>query len=219
MQRILEPEVMDTEEEAREYDAMDHSAPNASVVERFLALGGGDGHVLDVGTGPAHIPILLAQTAPRVRVTAIDLADHMLAVARARVAESGLGARIAIEKADAKRLRFPDAHFDGVFSNSILHHIPDPVPFLSEARRVLKPGGTFLVRDLLRPPSEAEAWRLVDQHAVGATVKQRQLFFDSFHAAFTLPEMRAMADRAGLADARLWQSSDRHWTLEIARTA
>src|SRR6476620_5625595 len=55
--RVLEPEVMDTPEEARDYDAMDHSAVNRVFVADFLAVWDGRGPVLDLGTGTALVPI------------------------------------------------------------------------------------------------------------------------------------------------------------------
>src|SRR5687768_9199205 len=61
MIRILEPEVMDTVEDALEYEAMDHSQANESFVERLLHLGVSSGHALDIGTGPGHIPVLAAE--------------------------------------------------------------------------------------------------------------------------------------------------------------
>ena len=53
MDRVLEQEVMDTEEEATEYDAMDHAAVNRALLDRFAELGGLFGRILDIGTGPA----------------------------------------------------------------------------------------------------------------------------------------------------------------------
>ena len=216
MERILEPEYMDTAADATDYDAMDHAAANEAVTARFLELAGPAGTVLDLGTGPAQIPILLARRAPRARIVALDAAAHMLAIARWRVAAAGLQDRIVLERADAKRLPHPDGAFDGVLSNTILHHIPDPVPFLREAHRVLRPGGAFLVRDLHRPPTEADAWALVDRYAAGASTAQRELFFASFHAALTVDEARAAASAAGIAGARVAMSSDRHYTIELA---
>ena len=55
MERELEPEYMDTEDEAASYAAMDHSAPNAAFVARLVELGAA-GRMLDVGCGPGHIP-------------------------------------------------------------------------------------------------------------------------------------------------------------------
>ena len=96
-----------------------------AIVDRFVEVGG-RGHVLDVGTGPAHIPIELCRRRPDVRVTAVDAAAAMLDRAAARVREAGLADRIRLVRADGKRLPFPDGSFDAVMSNSIVHHLPDP---------------------------------------------------------------------------------------------
>lgn len=218
MQRVLEPEYMDTPEEADGYQAMDHSAANQSVVQRFLELGGGRcRRVVDLGTGPGDIPILMAQqTGAHLHLCGVDAAGTMLALAQPKPSRLGLQHRIGFVQADVKRLPFADASCDGVFSNTILHHIPEPVLLLREAARVFLAGGVLLIRDLVRPDSEAEAWRLVDLHAAGATDWQRQLFFASFHAALTLDEARRCARDAGLGHARIEMCSDRHYSIEIA---
>lgn len=215
MKRILEPEYMDTVEEAESYEAMDHSAANQSVADRFLAIGGGRGLVLDIGTGPGVIPVLLAETVSNLRLIAIDAAQQMLRLARRHVLSADLQDRVALHCADAKRLPYPEGAFDGVFSNTILHHIPDPVQFLAEARRVLKPNGTLLIRDLYRPQSEEDAWRLVNRHAGNANAIQQKLLFDSLHAALTLEEARDAASRSGILEANVEMSSDRHYTIEV----
>lgn len=215
MQRVLEPEVMDSEEEARDYEAMDHSAPNAAFVERLLALGA-RGRMLDVGTGPGHVPVLVCERSADARVVGVDLSRHMLARAEARRARSPHRERLSFAVADAKRLDFADASFDAVFSNTILHHIPDPRPFLAELARVLRPGGVLLVRDLFRPRDEDELARLVALHAAQASPAQRELFAASLRAALRPEELRAVADAAGLAHAELRVDSDRHQSLQIA---
>ncbi|MHC4515833.1 MAG: class I SAM-dependent methyltransferase, partial [Planctomycetota bacterium] len=126
MERILEPEYMDTEEEAQSYEAMDHAEANESVSSRFLELGGGDGLTLDIGTGPGDIPILLARRKPAGRYVAVDAAAEMLRLAKAKVSDSGLTERIVLHQVDAKQLPYPTHSFDAVFSNTILHHIPTP---------------------------------------------------------------------------------------------
>ena len=80
VERILEPEVMDTEEDAREYDAMDHSEPNEAFVGRLVELGA-RGRMLDVGTGPGHVPLLVCERVAEATVVGIDLAETMLAIA------------------------------------------------------------------------------------------------------------------------------------------
>jgi ubiquinone/menaquinone biosynthesis C-methylase UbiE len=129
----------------------------------------------------------------------------------------GLAARIRFERADVKALPFATGAFDGVFSNTILHHIPEPLAFLREAGRVLGSRGVLLIRDLCRPDTEAEAWRLVDLHAATATTEQRQLLFQSLCAGLTLEEARACTAAAGLAGASVAMTSDRHYTIELVR--
>src|SRR5215510_14142050 len=95
--RVLEPEVMDSPEEARDYDAMDHTAVNRLFVADFLAGWPGDNPILDVGTGTAQIPIELCRTSPAARVVAIDLAGHMLALGHDNIRRAGLAERIQLE--------------------------------------------------------------------------------------------------------------------------
>ena len=215
MERVLEPEVMDTAEDADDYDAMDHGSANGDFVARLVELGA-SGRALDVGCGPGHIALLACDRLPELTVIGVDLAEHMLAHARRHQAASPVGRRVEFRSADAKRLEFEDDSFDCVFSNTILHHIPDPVQFLIEVRRVLRPGGVLLVRDLFRPASRTEAERLVELHATGATPSQRELLLASLCAALTHDELRATADTAGLADAQLVVDSDRHHSLQFA---
>ncbi|MFT5284486.1 MAG: ubiquinone/menaquinone biosynthesis C-methylase UbiE [Planctomycetota bacterium] len=216
MQRILEPELMDTEEEAASYDAMDNSASNAAVVELLVELGA-RGRILDIGTGPGHIPFMVCEQIADCTLVGIDLAKTMLVYAERHRATSPHKDRIEFKLADAKSLAFEDNSFDTVYSNTILHHIPDPHSFLVEARRVLKPDGALLIRDLFRPESPERALELVAMHIANGTPEQKELFRASLHAAFTLDELRALANAAGLVDATISQDSDRHVSMRIAK--
>ena len=213
LERILEPEVMDTAEEAEAYDHMDHSDVNRVLVDRFLELGG-RGLVLDVGTGPAHVPIELVERAPGSRCVAIDAARHMLRAGAGHVARTGTGDRVRLVLTDAKRLPFADGSVDAVLSNSIVHHIPDPVPCFAEIARVLAPGGALMIRDLHRPDDVAELDHLVATYAADCDERQRGLFRDSLHAAFTVSEVEGMLAAAGLEGMHVHKNSDRHWTAE-----
>jgi ubiquinone/menaquinone biosynthesis C-methylase UbiE len=213
VERELEPEVMDDAAEAAAYDAMDHGEPNRAFVERLVALGA-RGWTLDIGTGPGRLPLQVCDRVPGARILGVDLSESMLRLARARLAGSPQALRIEYRRADAKALPLPDARFDTVYSNTLLHHIPDPAPFLAEARRVLQPGGTLLIRDLYRPPTPARALELVARHAGDATPEQRGLLRASLHAALTPGELRELADAVDLADAELVVDSDRHMSLQ-----
>jgi ubiquinone/menaquinone biosynthesis C-methylase UbiE len=220
MQRVLEPEVMDTAVEAADYDAMDHREVNRRFVDDLLACRSESEasppqavRVVDIGTGTAQIPIELCRTTDVVHVTGVDLAAHMLQLGQRNIVAASLEARIRLEHVDAKGLPFRDGEFDWVISNSIVHHIPDPRDAFVEMVRITRPGGLLFVRDLLRPHDAAEVERLVQTYAGDANPHQQQLFRQSLHAALSLNELRDLL--GGLNLPREWgrQTSDRHWTI------
>ena len=210
--RVLEPEVMDTAEDARDYDAMDHAAVNRFFAADFLKVWDGQTFILDVGTGTAQIPIELCRQDPRAEVVAIDLADHMLELARRNIEAAGLTARIQLAKIDAKVILYHPGAVGAVVSNSIIHHIHDPAVCFEQMNAACRAGGLLFVRDLLRPDDLVTLNGLVETYAAGANDHQRRLFADSLHAALTLDEVREMVGRLGYAAETVTQTSDRHWT-------
>lgn len=213
LERVLEPEVMDTVEEAESYDAMDHRAVNLRFVEDTLALRARPRAVLDVGCGTALLTLLLASRLPESRVVGVDLAAEMLRVAQRNVAQAQLLDRVCLVLADAKGLPYAPGDFDLLVSNSIVHHVPSPSSFFAELSRLRGEGTAVLVRDLVRPASAAALADLVERYAGSEPERARALFGASLHAALTLEEVRALARDAGLSDARVELTSDRHWTL------
>ncbi|MBA4015683.1 MAG: SAM-dependent methyltransferase [Pirellula sp.] len=226
--RVLEPEAMDTIDEAIDYDRIDHREVNRLFAADALTaltsaplLGAGKPcHAIDLGTGTAQIPIELVRqaradgTAQGLVITAVDLAAEMLVVAKRNVAAAAMSDVIRLERLDAKTLPYPDDRFQAVLSNSIVHHIPEPAEALAEAVRVTQPGGLLFFRDLLRPADVAEVERLVTLYTVGSTENQRQLFRQSLHAALTVAEVRAMIAELGFDPAGVRATSDRHWTWQ-----
>jgi ubiquinone/menaquinone biosynthesis C-methylase UbiE len=211
--RILEPEVMDSAADAREYDAMDHSTVNAQFVTDLLPhLTNLSEQVLDLGAGTAQIPIEIARRASNLHITAVDAAASMLAVARANISAANLTDHIDPILADAKHLPFADNSFSVVTSNSILHHIAEPETVVSEAVRVTTRGGLLFHRDLVRPSDEAELQYLVETYAGSATPYQRKLFSQSLRAALALGEVRELVSHFGFAPNTVLMTSDRHWT-------
>ena len=220
LHRILEPEVMDTLEEAFEYDSMDHSQVNEVFCNDFFAARNlTDGaQILDVGTGTAQIPIAMCRRNSGLKITAIDLAESMLTLGNKNIQTARLEDSITLVQVDSKKMPYPDESFDQVVSNSIIHHIPNPVECFKEMIRVTKKDGLLFIRDLLRPFSMAELQNIVNLHAGDATPKQKQLFTDSLHASLSLTEVREMVKLFGFEGFTVIQSSNRHWTFTARKS-
>jgi ubiquinone/menaquinone biosynthesis C-methylase UbiE len=214
MQRILEPEIMDTPAEAEDYDAMDFTTVNTAFAQRAIELAPEKANILDIGTGTARIPILIAQQRQQWQIIAIDLAPSMLTVGQKNIKQAGLELQIILDRVDAKKMPYQSQAFDLVISNSLVHHLPNPLPFFQEIKRVLKPQGSLFIRDLLRPETEEIINQMVAEIGTNYNLHQKQLFQDSLYAAFTLEEIEKFVQQVGLEDVTIYQSSDRHWTLE-----
>ena len=103
---------------------------------------------LDIATGAGHTA---AAFAPHVAsVIASDLTPQMLLEA-AKLATAKGFANMTTAPADAEALPFADAAFDLVTCRIAPHHFPDIPTFVSEAQRVLRPGGTFALVDNVAP--------------------------------------------------------------------
>ena len=169
LHRQAEPELMDEADEALAYAVADFAEVNVAFVERLceLAKGRERAVALDLGTGPADIPVRLAKVKPGWRIYAADASWAMLTHARALLETSGAG--VGLLMADAKRLPVGKRSVDVIFSNSILHHINETVLFWSEIKRIAKPGTLIFLRDLARPRSAADALDIVRSDSIQAS--------------------------------------------------
>ena len=108
----------------------------------------GDERVLDCGTGAGHTALALAPRAAE--VVGVDVAEEMLGEARDLARQRSLS-NVRFEAADASALPYPEATFDVVSNRQSAHHYADLSRALDETRRVLKPGGRFLLIDTVTP--------------------------------------------------------------------
>ena len=221
LERILEPEVMDTEVEARDYNNMDHDAVNRLFVSDLLAFAERESlpvkDVLDMGTGTALIPIELCAQHEACRVMAIDMAIHMLDLARYNIDGAGFLERIQLAQVDAKQMGFDDGMFDTVMSNSIVHHIPEPMACLREMDRVLCGDGVVFVRDLARPDDLDTLNQLVETYAGQENEHSQKMFRESLHAALSLDEIQSLVVELDYPAESVQMSSDRHWTWSAVK--
>ncbi len=232
--RVLEPEVMDTPEEARAYDEMDFTAVNAAfVADLVAALTPADLQlardattpeftpalptslpptILDVGTGTARIPLEFCLQVDWGHVLAVDLSPAMLEIAQENVHASRYRDRITLRQTTTTPLVAEGARFQIVMSNSLVHHVADAAQLLRELAMLVTPGGVLFVRDLLRPETSAAIEELVNTHAGQDTPRQQQLFRQSLAASLSLKEVEAIARELPI-ETTVTKNSDRHWTL------
>jgi ubiquinone/menaquinone biosynthesis C-methylase UbiE len=212
MKRRPEPEVMDQHGEALAYAQADFSGVNQAFVDRLLELAGGiaSARALDLGSGPADIPIRLVRARPAWHVTAVDASEAMLQIARKAVGEAGLADRVELVLADAKATALPAGKFDVLFANSILHHLSDVEAFWREFKRLAAPEAWCFLRDLARPGSEQAAREIVALHAGGETPVLQEEYYRSLLSAYTPQEVRRQLGRAGLESLTVKMVTDRH---------
>lgn len=211
LERVPEPELMDDSAQARAYAEADFSEPHQAFVEhfrrRFPAFAGGK--VVDLGCGPADVTLRFARAYPAAHILGVDGAQAMLALAREAVERAGLGGRIRFACLRLPAPALPGG-FDGVISNSLLHHLADPQALWAAVRQAARPGAPVLVMDLMRPESEAELERLVAAYAAEAPEVLRRDFRNSLRAAYRPEEVEDQLPRAGLGGFRVEVVSDRH---------
>lgn len=212
VERIAEPELMDDSEQAAAYAAADFADVNHGFVERFCAMFPDfrEGRVLDLGCGPADIPVRLVSALPSVQIAAVDGARAMLQVARRHVGATHSG-RVFLIAARVPTLPFAGASFDACISNSLFHHLNDPLACWAEIRRICRAGAPLLVMDLFRPRTRRDARTIVERAASRESAVLQRDFYNSLLAAFSLEEVRAQLGVAGLRHLSSEIVSERHW--------
>ena len=118
----------------------------AHVEEAMVAAAsaGGVGRLLDIGTGTGRLVELLAAAATS--ATALDRSPEMLRLARSKIgAIEGLHAEM--KQGDMLALPFAAKSFDTVILHQVLHFVEEPVAAITEAARVLAPGGKLIIAD------------------------------------------------------------------------
>ena len=106
-----------------------------------------EGEVLEIAVGTGRN---LPYYPDGVRLSGVELSPAMLEIARTRARE--LGREIDLRVGDAQALEFPDESFDSVVCTLSLCTIPDDRAAVAEVRRVLRPGGRFLLLEHVRSP-------------------------------------------------------------------
>jgi SAM-dependent methyltransferase len=137
----------------RAYDALSHRLLFSSLFKPIAAdvaaVAPAGARVLEVGCGPGHLSIRLAES-HALDVTGLDLDPAMVERAQKNAERATRDAQSlpTFIVGDAASLPFPDGSFDVVVSTMSMHHWTEPVAGLNEIARVLRPDGRALIWDL-----------------------------------------------------------------------
>ena len=212
MQRKAEPELMDGYEQARAYALADFSGPNSLFLQLFQDsfTTFANGTILDLGCGPADICILFAGAYPACHVFGVDGSKTMLACAAKNIADRRLTQKITLLEGLIPEVKLPAKPYSAIISNSLLHHLPDPMILWKTITSYAKTGTAVQVMDLIRPPNEAAAQAIVTQYAANEPEVLQTDFYHSLLAAYRIEEVEGQLDKAGLSLLLVRQVSDRH---------
>jgi 2-polyprenyl-3-methyl-5-hydroxy-6-metoxy-1,4-benzoquinol methylase len=213
IERIPEPELMDDFEQARAYALADFEEPHSRFIELFKERFPGDavdGVILDLGCGTGDITKRFAYAFPACRIHAVDGAEQMLMFARQTIDFEMLHERVRLFKRTLPTDRLAKQQYDAVISNSLLHHLAEPMVLWDSVKQFAKPGAAVFVMDLMRCDSAEQATAMVREYAAGEPAVLQKDFYNSLLAAFTPEEVREQLAQAGLAHLAVEVIGDRH---------
>lgn len=201
--RISSPEGIDDPEVADAFKWVS-GMPQMRVMRRYVisqALALKDqGEAVDLGCGAGQLVMEIAQTAPGLHITGIDLSDELLTNARVSAQRLDMGSQVDFRLGNAQEIPFPDQSLDLVISTASLHHWSEPVKVLNEIERVLKPGGAYTIFDLRRDmalPFYLLIW-FATQFVVPAALHQVNEPMVSRNATYNVQELVDLAQESKL---------------------
>ncbi len=214
LERQPEPELMDSRQQVQAYADADFSDANQRFIELVLAQGEfpPGGAAVDLGCGPADLTLAMAARLPGWRLTGLDAGPNMLSVARQNREQASASVQQRVQfvlgHLPEHGLQAPD--FDLLFSNSLLHHLPDPMSLWQALPTLGRSGARVVVMDLFRPQSHSQLDGLVSEYAADEPEILQIDFANSLHAAWTVDEVREQLKGSGLEHFQVSAISDRH---------
>jgi SAM-dependent methyltransferase len=174
----------------------------ADMKQIFGSIPGGE--VLDVATGSGgFIHVLVENLGGYAQITGVDTSERVLTAARKAFGENE---RIRFFQMDAAKMNFPPASFDTVCIANSLHHLADLPAILAEMRRVLKPGGRFVIVEMYRDDQTEEQLTHVLLHHWWGTVDTANGV--THHPTFTRRQILDLVQGLGLHDLALHDHAD-----------
>ncbi len=214
MKRIPEPEIMDDPEQAEAYATADFENSNNLFLELFKEKffdHNETGNTLDLGCGPGDIMIRFARSFSKMNLHGVDGSEEMMAFGKKIIKnDAALKQRIKFIKGLIPGLDLPIEKYDTIISNSLLHHLHQPLHFWQTVKKFSKPGTTVLLMDLRRLESKEAAMKIVDQYSSTEPTILRTDFYNSLLAAFEPDEIKEQLKQENLDYLNVEIVSDRH---------
>ena len=211
MKRTPEPELMDEVQQARAYSEADFAVPHEAFCDAAERVFSSNikGQILDLGCGPADVTTRFARRNPHCRILGIDGAQAMLDLGQTRIENADLSQRVSLAHHYLPTTGLPK-NFDGAISNSLLHHLADPMVLWQTIAKHVRKDAPIFVMDLMRPANETEVKQLVSEYAAGEPEVLRHDFECSLHAAYRVEELTAQLHAAQLDHLTVQAITDRH---------
>lgn len=220
MRRTPEPEeLMDDVAQAKAYADTDFSDSNGLFVRLLKEIlpSTVKGRALDLGCGPADLTLAVAKAFPELQIDAVDGADAMLDLAQKNLEQDEAGKRITLIQETLPSAYLEESAYSLVFSNSLLHHLHDPLDLWLTLQYCGKEEAYYMMMDLSRPTSEIAADCLVESYAMNESDQLRTDFRNSLLAAYTPDEITDQLEKVHLRRQIVEVVSDRHWAVRGQR--
>jgi len=215
MKRIPEPELMLDEKQVDAYSQADFSTPHNHFVTLFdekFTNWDKKGRVLDLGCGTCDVVVRFATRYFGCTIDALDGSEIMLLSGEGYIRKNNLEERVKCicDMLPCSKLR---GMYDATISNSLLHHMSEPMALWETIEKFTNPSAPVFVMDLMRPDSPETARKLVEQYASDEAEILKHDFYHSLLAAYSIEEVQQQLKTLNLSKLSVEAVSDRHFIV------
>jgi ubiquinone/menaquinone biosynthesis C-methylase UbiE len=204
MKRIKGKEIMDKKEEVLFFAKnTKNSVLNKSTINYFINnYPLKNARILDMGSGTAEISIKLIQQIPEIKeIVAIDASQEMISYAKKEIKLLELEKKIKVIRGKVPGIekKLKPLSFDIIFSGYLLHHIPNPLLFWEEIKKLSNKKTSIYILDFIRPNNKKEAQKIMIENF--SFKKDMSLQEDAYHsllASFSVNEVKKQLEKTGL---------------------
>lgn len=213
MKRIPEPELMLDPGQVSAYANADFEGPHSAFIDIFRSTFPNviSGKLLELGCGNGDITFRISRQFPGFVIDAVDGSGTMIEFAEQKLKEPDMTISSGITFHHSMINDFhPDGAYDVIVSNSLLHHLHDPMILWKVIRNNAVKGSCVFIMDLRRPDSFEEAMKLVRKYSEDEPDILKKDFFNSLIASFKAYEVRKQLVAAGMSELKVEEIGDRH---------